>query len=260
MVIKGAQLGRRIDLGENAVEIGRSEECAISIDSELVSRRHAIVQRIAERYTIADLKSTNGTFVNGERVSAHALQDGDKISVGKTVLKYTESNVELQYHEQLHQMVRIDPLTGAYNKRYFDESLAHALSRHPTFSLVLLDVDHFKKINDTHGHAAGDHVLKRVCEAVRQALRGGESLARIGGEEFAFLVPGASRDAARERAEEARQLVESGEFAFADKPIAVTVSLGVAEHSDPNESAAELYHRADSLLYEAKRSGRNRVC
>jgi diguanylate cyclase (GGDEF)-like protein len=262
VIIKGEELGRRIDLDDEIVEIGRSEECSITIDSELVSRRHAVVQRVAGNYIVADLQSTNGTYVNSERVTTRGLNDGDKISIGKTVLKYMESNLELHYHEQLFTMVSVDPLTGAYNKRFFEEALAKEAAKssqaRSELCLVLFDVDHFKRINDGYGHPAGDEVLRSVAAAVKQSLAG-IGLARVGGEEFAFMLPGASLAAGRLRAEAVRRLVETTPFRFGETVIPVTISLGVAEQK-ADEDAAKLYQRADAQLYEAKRSGRNRVC
>jgi diguanylate cyclase (GGDEF)-like protein len=263
VIIKGDDLGRRIDLGTAAVEIGRSDQCAITIDSELVSRRHAVVHRVAGKFMVADLESTNGTYVNGDRVTVRALSDGDKISVGKTVLKYMESNLELHYHEQLFNMVSVDPLTGAFNKRYFTDQLNKDYSRCTQsklpLSLVLLDIDYFKRINDTYGHPAGDEVLREITSAVKDLLEDEEALARVGGEEFAIILPGSSLLAARQRAELARNLIQTTTITFEGVRIAVTVSLGVAERAE-NEEPSELYRRADAQLYEAKRSGRNRVC
>jgi diguanylate cyclase (GGDEF)-like protein len=196
-------------------------------------------------------------------VTVRALSDGDKISVGKTVLKYMESNLELHYHEQLFNMVSADPLTGAYNKRYFDDALHKELTRctqaNQPLSLVLFDIDYFKRINDTYGHPAGDEVLRMVAATVKDLLEDDEALARVGGEEFAIILPGSALLGARQRAELARNLIQTTSISVEGIRIAVTVSLGVAERAQ-NEDQTELYRRADTQLYEAKRSGRNRVC
>lgn len=262
VVIAGEQLGRRIDLGADPVIVGRSEECAICIPSEQVSRRHAVVQPLLNRYHVVDLDSTNGTFVNEARVQRATLQDGDRIRIGKTVFKYTESHVELQYIQHIHSLADGDPLTGAYNKRYFDDTFATEVRRahqvQAPLGLVLFDIDHFKKINDTYGHPAGDAVLKGVVATVKAELRQTDVLCRVGGEEFALILPNTPEPLAHQVAEFIRGAVEGTTYEFDGTRIPVTLSLGATELR-PGESPEQLYRRADEKLYEAKRSGRNRV-
>jgi two-component system, cell cycle response regulator len=263
VVISGPELGRKFDLASGEMDIGRDEEATFRIDSDLISRRHAAIQKFAGRFIVADMGSTNGTFVNDQRVKTHTLVDGDQIRVGKVVLKYTESDVEAQYHEQILQMAHVDALTGAYNKRYAEDALrrsvADARSRGGAFSMVLFDIDHFKKINDTWGHAAGDAVLKEIAEVVRGQLRESDVLCRVGGEEFAILLAGTSVASARGAAEFIRGAVEMTDFMFEGKRIPVTVSLGVAVLEPSDESSEALFKRVDGLLYESKRTGRNKV-
>lgn len=262
VVIKGDGLGSRVDLVEQIVEIGRSEDCAITIDSGLISRKHAVVQRIAGHWIVADLKSTNGTYVNGQRISTHALKDGDKISVGRTVLKYLESNLELQYHEQIMDMASRDALTGCYNKRHFDVVMKREVSDSNfhglPLCLTLFDIDHFKRVNDTLGHPAGDAVLKQMRAVANLVLSEGELLARVGGEEFAIIMPGCDVSAARAKAEALRASVEATRFNYEATAIPVTVSVGVAQLA-PEDTVEALYRKADERLYQAKHSGRNRV-
>jgi diguanylate cyclase (GGDEF)-like protein len=264
VIIQGDEIGRRVDLSGAVVEIGRSPEATITIDSELVSRRHATVMRIAGKFIVSDLKSTNGTFVNGEKVGTHALQDGDKIRIGKTVIKYMESNLELQYHEQLYNLAAVDSLTGIFNKRHFDETLKKEVLRcaqsNTPLSLVVLDIDFFKRINDTHGHPAGDEVLRTLSATLKSKLTPDDCLARVGGEEFALLFPGYRCADASRRAEDLRCLVEASACDYEGTAIPVTVSMGVAEFAGAAETPLQLYQRADAQLYEAKRTGRNRVC
>lgn len=264
VVIAGPELGRRIDLDGGEVDIGRDDGVTFRIDSDLVSRRHASIRRVAGKLAIADLGSTNGTFVNDVRIKTHTLADGDQIKIGKVVLKFTMSAVEAQYHEQIVLLASMDALTGAYNKRYFEEALRKAFGpTHGTtvpLSLILFDIDHFKKINDTWGHAAGDAVLRQVTDIVRGQVRNRDVFCRVGGEEFALLLDGASLADARRAAELVRRTIEMTAFTFEGKRIPVTVSLGAAERLPPDSSPESLYRRADARLYEAKRSGRNRVC
>jgi two-component system, cell cycle response regulator len=262
VIISGQDMGRRYELGKEEVSIGRADNCTICVNADQVSRRHALIQAVLGRYYIVDNQSTNGTFVNEQKVERAKLLDGDQIRVGKTVLKYTESPVEQRYFEHVFNLASMDALTGAFNKRYFDETFDKEVLRAQQsvspLSLVLLDIDHFKKINDGHGHPAGDAVLKSVASAIASQLRDGDALYRVGGEEFA-LVLGATRcDQAVLAAEATRGLVAGMVTDFMGARISATLSLGVAELL-PDEQPAALYQRADEKLYAAKRGGRNRV-
>src|SRR5690606_36599118 len=213
----------------SVVDIGRQEECVISVPSAKVSRRHASVQRVLGRYTVTDLGSTNGTYLNGRRLEkAEQLKDGDKIKVGELVLKYMESRIELQYHQQILSMATTDALTSAQNKRSFDETfpstVLKALADGSALGLVLFDVDHFKRINDTYGHAAGDSVLRDLGQ-LSQDLAEPHKVYRVGGEEFAILVVG-EPGGCLELAESLRTAVQAHSFTHDQTPIPVTVSLG----------------------------------
>jgi diguanylate cyclase (GGDEF)-like protein len=255
-------MGRRFELGVAEVSIGRADNCTICVNTDQVSRKHCTVQHILGKYFIVDNRSTNGTFVNEQKVERAKLLDGDQIRVGKTVLKYTESHVEQRYFEHVFNLASMDALTGAFNKRYFDETytkeVARAVQQDLPLSLVLLDIDFFKKINDTHGHPAGDAVLKNVSAAVLSQLRDGDALYRVGGEEFALLLSATPLELAQQAAEATRQLIEALVTEFIGTRIAATLSLGAAQLA-PGETPAALYQRADEKLYAAKRGGRNRV-
>jgi len=263
VIISGAEMGRRIDLTHEEVSIGRSDQCTVCVNSDLVSRRHAVVNRVLGHYIVVDLKSTNGTFVNDVRIERAELKDGDLLRVGKTVLKYLESNLELEYMQHILSLASVDSLTGVYNKRYFDEvfgkEVARAEQGHTPCSLIVLDIDHFKKINDTHGHPAGDAVLKHVSALVKSQIRPGDTLARVGGEEFAIVLPQTPYMLATQAAELIRGAVEKSICDVAGTKIPATLSLGVAE-LQPAEIPERFYQRADERLYAAKHGGRNRVC
>ena len=262
VIISGGDMGRRFELGLQEVSIGRGDNCTICVSTDQVSRKHATVQHILGRYYIVDMRSTNGTFVNEQKVERAKLMDGDQIRVGKTVLKYTESHVEQRYFEHAFNLASMDALTGAFNKRYFDDTFVKEAQRAQQtgtpLSIVLFDIDHFKKINDSFGHPAGDAVLKNVAAAVSAQLREGDALFRVGGEEFALLLSATPRDMALLAAQAVRQLIGSLSTDFMGTRIGATLSLGVAELG-PAEEPAALYQRADELLYAAKRGGRNRV-
>jgi len=261
VVIAGPGLGQQYDLADTVVDIGRQEECVISIPSSKVSRRHASIQRVLGRYTVTDLGSTNGTFLNGQRLEkAQQLKDGDKIKVGELVLKYMESRLELQYHQQILSMATTDALTGAQNKRSFDETFPNlvlkALADGSALALILFDVDHFKRINDTHGHSAGDSVLRDLGQ-LSQSLADPHKVYRVGGEEFAILIAGEAGVTLR-LSESLRSAVEAHGFVHEQTAIPVTLSVGYAEIV-LNDSAQQLYQRADKNLYGSKHGGRNRT-
>jgi two-component system, cell cycle response regulator len=260
LIIAGPGMGRRIDLTAEPVEIGRAEDCTISVQSPQISRKHAAIQRIVGKYWVVDLKSTNGTFVNDEKVKQRTLADGDKIKVGELVLKYMESNLELQYHEQILNLANLDPLTNVFNKRVFEMDAAEEAEANDAkpLSLLLFDIDHFKRLNDTHGHPGGDEVLKGVAELTKNSVPTGGSAYRVGGEEFAILLRATPLAKARELGESLRQTVADRAFEFDGKQISVTISVGVAELKD-GETSADLYKRTDERLYAAKGGGRNRV-
>ena len=263
VIISGDDIGRRYELGSQEVSIGRADTCTICVNTDQVSRKHAAVQAVLGRYYVIDLRSTNGTFVNEQKVERAKLMDGDQIRVGKAVLKYTESHVEQRYFEHAFNLASMDALTGAFNKRYFDESFGKEVQRShqmsSPLSIVLFDIDHFKKVNDTFGHPAGDAVLKNVSATVQSQLRDGDALFRVGGEEFALVLSGTPRDLALQAAETVRAVVAASVTDFMGTRIAATLSLGVAELA-AGEQPSALYQRVDELLYAAKRGGRNRVC
>jgi len=255
-------MGRRFELGNQELSIGRADTCTICVNTDQVSRKHCTVQGVLGKYYVVDNRSTNGTFVNEQKVERAKLLDGDQIRVGKTVLKYTESHVEQRYFEHVFNLASMDALTGCFNKRYFDETFGKEAQRaqqnSTPLSMVLFDIDHFKQVNDSHGHPAGDAVLKNVASAVSAQLREGDALFRVGGEEFALVLAATPRDLAMQAAEAARSLVANLVTDFMSTRIRVTLSLGVAELG-PSEAPAALYQRADERLYAAKRGGRNRV-
>lgn len=262
VIIAGQDMGRRIELGSEEVSIGRADTCTICVVTDQVSRKHATVQRVLGKYYVLDMRSTNGTFVNEQKVERAKLHAGDQIRVGKTVLKYSESHAEQQYLEHVFNLANTDALTGVLNKRYFDETFSKEVQRSQQtatpLSLVLFDIDHFKKINDSFGHPAGDAVLKNVTSNVAAQLRDGDALFRVGGEEFALVLSATPRDMALQAAEAVRGLIQGVVTDYMGTRIPATLSLGVAELA-AGELTDALYQRADARLYEAKRGGRNRV-
>jgi diguanylate cyclase (GGDEF)-like protein len=202
--------------------------------------------------------------VNDELIEEYQLRRGDQIKIGDTIFKYLSgSDVEAQYHETIYRMTIMDGLTNVHNKRYLLETLERELPRairhQRPLSLCMFDLDHFKQVNDTYGHIAGDYVLKEVASVVRSRLRPDDVIARYGGEEFAVLLPETDLKGAQAIAEELRKLIAERVFEFEGERIPVTVSIGCTQLRGEDD-AMKLVKAADVKLYEAKRGGRNRVC
>ncbi len=195
VVIHGDGLGKKYDLAQPEVTIGRSSKSDIQVDQESVSRLHARVVSDGGKVTIEDGGSTNGTFVNDEQADgAFRLRNGDLIKIGRTIFKFIASNnIEAAYHDEVYRLTTVDELTQVFNRRYFEDTLDREVARcqrhHRSLSLVMLDIDSFKRINDTHGHLAGDMVLKNVATLIKGRVRREDVVARFGGEEFALLLP-----------------------------------------------------------------------
>ena len=263
LVLSGTRLGHRLVLGDAAIDIGRGSGAGLILDADSVSRKHARIERFGGGHKIVDHGSTNGTYVNGVRIKEHILKDGDRIGIGKALLKYLAGgNIEGAYHEEVQRLMRFDPLTNIFNKRHFDESLRLSVftaagSARP-LSLIVFDLDHFKKVNDTYGHMAGDAVLCGATAAVQAILTPTEVFGRVGGEEFAVLCEDVGLRQALARAEAIRRIVSREPFAFEEKRLPVTVSVGVGELA-PGEEAEGLFDRTDAQLYAAKGAGRNCV-
>jgi diguanylate cyclase (GGDEF)-like protein len=265
VVIYGYDLGRKYDLRQAELLIGRSSSADIQIDQDAVSRNHAKVINAGDQILIEDLGSTNGTLINDDTVTGRVpLRNGDLLKIGRTILKFIAGgNIEGAYHEEIYRLTTIDGLTQAFNRRYFEEALDREISRAKRYtrelSLILIDIDHFKKVNDTHGHLAGDAVLKQLAALIKDKTRKEDIFARYGGEEFAMLIPEVSHANALATAEKTRRLVEGHRFEFEGQYLPLTISAGVASISNEDADGAEMLRRADAKLYEAKSAGRNRV-
>ncbi len=264
VVIYGPELGKRASLGRGVFQIGRSSKNELPIDQESVSRHHARIMPVSRAYFIEDLGSTNGTFVNDALVTRQQLNDGDQIKIGRSILKFMSgSNIEANYHEEIYRLMTVDALTQTYNRRYFNEALEREYNRAARYkrdlSLLVFDIDHFKKINDVHGHVAGDHVLRLLAQEVKPKLRQQDIFARVGGEEFAVLLPEVNAEGALITAEKVRKIVEVTPFTFEQAVIPCTVSVGVVTLDVRSETGTALYQVGDTALYQAKNAGRNRV-
>jgi two-component system cell cycle response regulator len=263
--IHGPELGKKYTLQESEFTIGREEGNHIVVDLDNVSRRHARILRRSGRMFVQDLGSTNGTYLNDQEVTQETpLRSGDIIKVGGSIFKFlTGDNVELQYHETIYTLTIQDGLTGINNKRYFLEYLEREMGRCHRYgrplTLMLFDIDFFKKINDVHGHLAGDYVLRELAQTIKRMVRKEQCFARYGGEEFAIVIPEDGADKARIFAEKIRRTIEEKQFAFENQEIPVTLSLGVADMTPDMVEPLQFIKVADANLYKAKKAGRNRV-
>lgn len=267
----GEEAGRRFDLGPGRHLIGRALEASVQLATPGVSRRHAEIEVRDGVTTVRDLGSANRTYVNEIPVEgAVVLQQGDLIQVDSVVLRYHDrDSLDALLHDRIYRLAMTDAGTGTFNKRYLGDVLEREVQRarragHP-LALVCFDLDHFKQVNDRHGHPAGDQVLREVARRVESALRGADVLCRVGGEEFVVLLPDSDLAAAVVLAGRLRAAVADTPFTLRTGtpeeqiPHRQTISLGVAALEHGLDGAA-LLERADRRLYTAKHSGRDRVC
>jgi diguanylate cyclase (GGDEF)-like protein len=268
ILIRGTPQGKKYSLkGHAKFVIGRDKSADIQLDDANVSRQHAQITFEAEKIYIEDLGSRNGTFVNDEPIAATRIElaKEDMIKLGSTILKYLPAGqLETLYHINLTNAASMDKLTGLYNRKYISEVLEVEFKRakalHSNISVVLFDIDNFKKINDTHGHDCGDFVLSTLGSQVKASgLRERDLAGRYGGEEFIVVLTNSTSQQATDVAERIRKRIETHDFLYENQRIPVTVSLGVATIRKEFHLGADIYKEADKALYESKKNGKNRV-
>jgi two-component system, cell cycle response regulator len=272
IIIYGAsatEINRRFELvpSRQAYIIGRSSQCDITVDSTAASRKHCRVQYLNDSWWIVDLGSLNGTYVNDRPISqhkAHALAHGERIQVGDTIFKHLAGDqADAAYADAIRTALVTDGLTQTTNDRTFRDELGVIVSRcradGMVASLIVIDLDHFKSVNDRFGHPAGDRVLREFAQIVRSNVPSVFTVARVGGEEFAVLLPGQPAPLAASMAEKIRAAVAEHPFASPQGTLKLTASFGVAALGAQPESATQWFERADQKLYQSKRGGRNRV-
>jgi two-component system, cell cycle response regulator len=262
----GPGMGNRYTLADASLVLGRGGDCDIRINDHSVSRRHARIQPGADGYYAVDLQSTNGTFVNDQPASMYKLKDGDYLRVGNCIYRFLiGGNVEAEYHEEIYRLTIIDALTDIHNKRYLTEFLDRELARSGRYcrplSLVMIDIDRFRLINEALGHLGGDFTLRELAARIKGNIRKEELFARYGGEEFAVVLPETTSEGAAILGERLRVAIEKQSFRYEDKLYNVTISVGIATTAgDETLTPAVLLRLADEKLYQAKNEGRNRVC
>lgn len=265
--ISGRETGQMYNLSGKTVRLGRDPQCQIILDDQHVSRVHAeIICRSPKDISIRDLGSTNGVFVNGKKITEHKLSNDDKILIGtRLYFKFCyQDAVDQNYQQNLFRAANIDGLTQLYNKKYFVDALSKEFSfsrrNNQPLSLAMMDVDFFKRVNDTHGHIAGDMVLKNVGAYLIKNIRMENIAARYGGEEFAIILRNVGAEMALHISERIRKSIESEKMLYQGKILRVTVSIGIATLDGSNyDTIEDLTRAADENLYEAKQTGRNRT-
>lgn len=265
--IDATNAGQVFTINANEFTLGRHPDNSGCVDDQGISRYHAKILRTNNiEYAIEDLNSSNGTYVNGLPVKRSELRNGDTLQLGPRVsFRFSlASSAEERVMRQLYESSVKDPMTQVFNRQYFDAQITSELSfalRHATeLSLLVVDIDFFKKVNDTYGHLAGDAVLRAVAEVLQGQLRTEDTLARYGGEEFVVLLRGITLSDAVRAAERLRSAVERADIQHNGQRIPITLSIGCASVAGCKEASPELLiETADQRLYSAKRNGRNRV-
>ncbi len=265
-----------IPLEREEVIVGRALEADVRVNDSKVSRRHARILTVTNsedgntEYILNDLNSRNGTLLNGEKAQNAILTHGDKITIGENILRFEMlDEIDREYQRQIHRLLSHDDLTGLLSSRSFFSELrreaAKSRESKKQFCVLMMDLDFFKKVNDTYGHLTGSKTLEEIGECIMKNLRSGDAAARFGGEEFAAFLLDAELGQGLVAAERIRSEIENYEFSVIrtgkpSKKHNITISIGVAGFPNDTTDPIELVEMADSALYRAKREGRNRVC
>jgi diguanylate cyclase (GGDEF)-like protein len=276
--LRGELLAVPIPLERSEVTLGRALDADVRINDSQASRLHARIcteqdEATGEvRYRLMDLGSTNGTLLNGKPIQEGFLEDGDKFIIGDQLIRFELlDEIDREFQQQIHRLLVHDDLTGLLTSKSFFSELrreaARAEAEDKPFCVLMMDLDHFKEVNDTYGHLAGSETLEEVGGVIKSSLRAGDVGARFGGEEFAAFLLDADYAQGMVAAERVRVAIEQYEFpavrrGSTEEPRThrMTISIGVASFPTDASDPIQLVEKADSALYRAKRSGRNRVC
>ena len=273
--LSGELIAVPIPLEREEVILGRALEADVRVNDTQVSRQHARINAVRREgstgkdYILTDLMSRNGTFINGRKIASEKLTNGDKISIGETILRFDLlDEIDREYQRQIHRLISHDDLTGLLSSRSFFSELRREASRAATegrpFCVLMMDGDNFKAVNDTFGHLTGSKTIEEIGMSIMANLRSGDAAARFGGDEFAAFLLDAELPQALIAAERMRSNVESREFSVlqpgrTEHKHNITISIGIASFPEDSSDPIELVEMADSALYRAKREGRNRV-
>jgi diguanylate cyclase (GGDEF)-like protein len=273
--LRGELMAVPIPLERDEVIIGRALEADVRLNDARASRLHARItserEGDSDGYRLEDLGSTNGTLVNGELITEVMLNDGDKIEIGDHLFRFDMlDEIDREFQHQIHRLLAHDELTGLLTSKSFFSELrreaARAEAESRPFCVLMMDLDHFKEVNDTYGHLVGSKTLEETGHVIKEALRAGDVASRFGGEEFAAFLLDANYAQGLVAAERVRVAIAEHLFPASriDSPEQsthrITISIGVAAFPDDATDPIQLVELADSALYRAKRSGRNRIC
>lgn len=266
LVVGGDLNGTIFDLTDKVIGIGRNADNQIALEFNGISRYHFKLHVSGETHVVEDCGSKNGTYLNNKKIEALTpLAKGDIIKVGSIALKYLpKGDPERLTYDKLNLEANTDKHTGCYNKTYFNNKITLEVNKSKVtgepLSLIIFDLDHFKKLNDNFGHDAGDFVLKEMAQLIRTGgIRENDTFARYGGEEFVVLLPKTNLKQSFEIAERLRKLVENHQFIYDGKRLPVTASIGVADYRQGVNTGTDLFKRADEAVYKSKEGGRNQV-
>jgi diguanylate cyclase (GGDEF)-like protein len=276
VILQGHSIGTTVSLENDTTVIGRGSQADLVVRDEIASRLHAEITRLdagggCQEYYISDLESTNGTYLNGAKlISQQLLEDGDKIKIGNHLLKFALlDEFEAEYQERVHQMILRDDLTGLRSRRSLFADLDRILNQKrlnndlAPVAVLMMDLDYFKRVNDSRGHLIGSNTIKEAGHIIRDCVGSADTAARYGGEEYLAYVM-CDRDEGFCAAEKIRKRIETYPFPASalnsDKTMNITISLGVASFPEDGMTALELVQKADQALFRAKMSGRNRTC
>lgn len=268
LALSGPAVGQTYTIGPQSAVIGRGIGNEAAIPDPEISRQHARIVLTDGRFTISDLGSANGTFVNGTRIAAPTpLHDGDRVQLGPlTVMKFSQlDSLEAAVQQRMHDAIHMDVLTGVNNRRYLETRLldefAYAKRHKRSLCVLMLDIDNFKRVNDTHGHLAGDMVLRELAAQFMREVRAEDVVVRYGGEEFLIVARELTLKQGREFGERLRACVHAKPVVLPDgAQLSITISVGVAQlRLRLDKEPAAIIARADAALYRAKQLGRNRV-
>jgi two-component system cell cycle response regulator len=269
-VIQGSEIdfGKTYHFSQDSIRIGRTtQQTDIAVSDPKVSKIHCEISTVKtnelEQFVIRDLGSTNGSYVNGELVQQRILSPGDKISLGETVFRFSYNDeIEEEYHFRLFTFATTDALTGLYNRRYILNELENqwkiAKRNNRVFSIVIMDIDDFKQVNDTYGHSAGDELLKKLAFIMNHSLREQDMSGRVGGEEFLIILPETGTEGAFKLANRIRERIAETKLNYQGFTITTTISAGISQYQ-ANLDTHTLYQLADQALYKAKHSGKNKI-
>lgn len=262
-VVYGPEPGRRYEVAERPLTIGRDPTSDICLDQDSISRTHAIITVEVNGVVVRDQGSSNGTYIGSDRIHEATLKHGDFIKVGRSILWFTTVKLPSTAYEQLHRILVTDELTGVYNERYLPDALGHELSRARRsdwpLALMIIEVDHLEQFDDEPDHRTKHFTVRSVATLVRDRTRKVDVVARTADAQFSVIVPERRLDQAVELAETIRKAIEQAHLEFEGRPIQLTVSMGVAELEPDTADTDALFQVALARAMRAKSLGCNRV-